>query len=149
MRVPDGAAGAVGAIHAELVYRDTAGGTVTSHAIDLGVQITDDRAAALASVDQDVMAQVLKLEAAESMRQAAQAYDQGDAPAAAQILDTASHHIAQKRDMYKVAPAKNGRRARRHRRHGEAKTKAYAPGSSNAAAVVKDVKAKARAMAKH
>jgi Ca-activated chloride channel family protein len=147
MRVPDGIVGSVGAIHADLVYVDTIGGAARSHAIDLGVEVTDDNAAAIASIDQDVMAQVWKLEAAESMRQAADAYASGNAGSAATILSTAQHHIEAKSAMYKIAPAKAA--AVIDDLDAMAKdTKSYAPASAQGADMVKATKAKARVMSK-
>ena len=148
LRVPDGMTGAIGAVNAELVYRDTKDGTSHTTPLALGVEITNDNAAAIASVDQDVMAQAMKVEAAESMREAAQAYDRGDQAGAAQILTTASHHIETKGAMYKIAPAKTAAPIA-DLDAMKKDTVDLKPGSYQAQDMVKATKAKARAMAKH
>jgi Ca-activated chloride channel homolog len=148
LHVPDGAVGSIGAVQAQLVYRDTNGGATHTESIELGVEVTDDNAAAAASVDQDVMAQAMKVEAAESMREAAQAYDRGDQAGAQRILTTASHHIAAKSAAYKMEPAKTAEAL--GDLDTETKQVVNIPAATPAAAdMVKATKAKARAMAKH
>jgi Ca-activated chloride channel family protein len=147
LRVPDATLGETRALHAELVYRDTAGGATHREPIDLGVQLTDDRDAAIASVDQGVMAEVFKLEAAESMRQAAQEYEHGNAGSAAAIIATTQHHIEAKQAAYKLKPAAAAE-ALGDLDEMDKDTKAYAPGTAQATDVVKATKWKARAMSK-
>jgi len=147
LRLPDGMTGNIGAVNAQLVYRDTKDGTPRTKNLTLGVEVTNDNAAAIASVDQDVMAQAMKVEAAESMREAAQAYDRGDQAGASQILTTASHHIAAKGAMYKIAPAKTAAPIA-DLTAMQKDTVDLKPGSSQAQDMVKATKAKARAMTK-
>jgi Ca-activated chloride channel homolog len=147
LRMPDATLGDARALHAELVYRDTVGGATHREPIDLGVQLTDDRDAAIKSVDQDVMAEVFKLEAAESMRQAAQQYQNGDAAAAAATIATTQHHIAAKSAAYNLKPAAAAP-ALGDLDEMDKDTRAYAPGTAQAADVVKMSKSKARVMSK-
>jgi Ca-activated chloride channel family protein len=147
MKVPDSIAGSIGALHAELVYRDAKGGEVRTRALDLGVTIGTDAKLALASVDQDVMAQVMKQQASDSMRQAAQAYERGDADAAVRILDSTQHELDKKATAYKIAPAKS---APAFKGIGDmsAKAKAYKPGSDEGKDMLKQSKQSARIMSK-
>jgi Ca-activated chloride channel family protein len=145
LRVPDGAIGTVGALRAELDY--TSNGTLHKQSIELGVTVTDDRDAAVASIDQDVMAEVMKLEASESMRQAAQEYQNGNAGSAAQTLQAAKNDIAAKRAAYHIAPAKT---AAFEDSLEDMKKETDAPAASPAGMnMIKASKAKARSMSKY
>jgi Ca-activated chloride channel homolog len=146
LRVPDGAIGTVGALRAELDY--TSNGTQHKESIELGVTITEDRDAAVASIDQDVMAEVMKLEASESMRQAAQEYQSGNAGSAAQTLQAAKNDIAAKRAAYHIAPAKTA--AFEDGLVDMKKQTQDAPAASPAGMdMIKSSKAKARALSKY
>jgi Ca-activated chloride channel family protein len=85
VKVPDRVAGNMGAIVATLRYRDARSGETSSKEIALGVEVTDDFHAVDASVDRDVMAQVLKAQAATTMRAAAAAYSKGDVAGAEKL----------------------------------------------------------------
>jgi Ca-activated chloride channel family protein len=100
--VPDRVAGRQGALVGELRYRDRASGETRTVALSLAVEVTDDRHAADDSVDRDVMAQVLKAQSAQSMRQAARAYQQGDATGAAAILRSAHEKVKTEGGRYRI-----------------------------------------------
>jgi len=147
LQVPTGHVGVAGALHAELSYRDARTGERKTHAIDLGTQVTEDPRVAAAGVDQDVMAQVLQLQAAESLRQAARAYDAGDRDQAVQILERSSQEISKKGAMYKIAPAKTAK-PMADLDDMTKSAKAYAPGTYEGKNMVKAGKQKARVMSK-
>jgi Ca-activated chloride channel family protein len=146
LRVPDGTLGTVGALRAELDY--TSNGVPHKQSIELGITVTDDRDAAVASIDQVVMAEVMKLEASESMRQAAQQYQAGNAGSAAQTLEAAKQDIAAKRAEYHIAPAKTA--AYETGLEDMKAQTAAAPAASPAGMdMIKTSKAKARSMSKY
>lgn len=105
LRVPDRVAGRQAAVNAELRYRDVATGESRTVKLALALEVTDDRHAAEASIDGDVMAHVLKAQSAQSVRQAARAYEQGDAAGAAAILRSSEEKLKGDGDRYRVAPA--------------------------------------------
>src|SRR5690606_9266439 len=107
LAVPDQERGAIGAVFGELVFKDATGGEVKRTGVSLGVDRTDDATVAAASADKDVMAQVIELDAAQSMRKAAQAYERGDRDAALQELAQSRRAIQEKSVRYKVIPAKS------------------------------------------
>ncbi|HKE17815.1 MAG TPA: VWA domain-containing protein [Kofleriaceae bacterium] len=102
LKVPDRVAGRQGALVGELRYRDRASGEAKTVALPLAVEVTDDRHAADDSVDRDVMAQVLKAQSAQSMRQAARAYQQGDATGAAALLRKAHEEVKTEGGRYGI-----------------------------------------------
>ena len=147
LRVPDRVNGPVGAIRGELRYTDARSGETRTAEVALGLQVSDDHAAARASVDTDVMAQVLKVQAAQSMRQAAQAYEQGDRERAVQILGSTRTKLESDAGRFGVsaaaaAPAMAGLAEM------EEDAKAYAPGSAGGKGLLKSSKDKARKMSK-
>lgn len=147
LKVPDGEAGAIGALHAELVFRNAKGGEVQRTAIQLGVDRTDDATIANASVDKDVMAQVIQLDAAKSMRDAAAAFEKGERERALQVLESSRRNIQSKSAHYKIAPAKSaGVLGELDSMSSDAQT--YAPGSDEGKAMLKAKKQRARTMSK-
>ncbi|HSD90946.1 MAG TPA: VWA domain-containing protein [Kofleriaceae bacterium] len=147
MKVPDGQKGRIGTVHAELVYRDAKGSAVRKANVDLGLEVGEDAAVASASIDQNVMAQALQIDAAASMRQAADAYEHGDQAGAAQIIDSSTRRIQDKGARYKIAPEKT---ADTMNSLGEMQKKAteYKPGSDEGKDMLKASKSKARVMSK-
>ena len=105
LRVPDRAAGRQGAVHAELRYRDVATGETRTTRLALALDVTDDQHAAQESIDREVMAQVLKAQSAQSVRQAARAYEQGDAAGAGSILRSSQERLKGEGARYNIAPA--------------------------------------------
>lgn len=105
MRLPDRVAGRQGAVTAELRYRDVATGESRTVKLALALDVTDDLHAAEASIDRDVMAHVLKAQSAQSVRQAARAYEQGDAAGAAEILRSSQARLKGDGGRYGLAPA--------------------------------------------
>ncbi len=147
LKIPDGDRGAIGAIHGELVFRDAKGGEVQRTAISLGVDRVDDAQVAIASANKDVMAQVIQLEAATSMRAAAASYEKGDRDEAVRQLERTRGAIQSKSAMYKIAPAASA--ATLGELDGMADSaKAYDPGSSEGKHMLKSSKARARTMSK-
>lgn len=148
MKVPDGQKGHVATLRAELVYKDAKGSELKKSELALGVDISDDAAVASASVDQNVMAQALQVQAATSMRQAAQAYERGDQEAARQIVESTAAQVEQKRALYKIAPAKT---AETMQSLDDMSKKAvmYKPDSYEGKDMLKASKSKARVMSKH
>jgi Ca-activated chloride channel homolog len=146
LKVPAGKAGHVGALHAALLYRDAKGTQVRTAQFDLGVEVSDDATAVNASVDSGVMAQALQLQAAKSMREAAQAYEKGDQAAAVRIIDQSTRDIEQKSAHYKIQAKTAGTRASL----GEMQKKAaeYKPDSYEGKDMLKSSKSKARIMSK-
>jgi Ca-activated chloride channel homolog len=147
MKVPDGQKGHVATVRAELVYKDAKGTEVKKSELALGVDVSEDAQVAMASVDQNVMAQALQVQAATSMRQAAQAYERGDQDGARQIVETSAAAVEQKRAMYKIAPQKT---AETMQSLDEMSKKAtmYKPGSYEGKDMLKASKSKARVMTK-
>lgn len=148
MKVPDGQKGHVATLRAELVYKDAKGTDIKKSEIALGVDISADAAVAAASVDQNVMAQVLQVQAASSMRQAAQAYERGDQEGARMIVESTAAQVERKRALYKIAPAKT---AETMKSLDDMSKKAvmYKPGSYEGKEMLKSSKSKARVMSKH
>ena len=105
LRVPDRQNGKLGAITGELVFRDARSGEQKKTSIALGVEVTDDHAAVNDSIDRDVMAQVLKAQAAQSMRQAAAAYEKGDKEGALSILRTTESKLEEQRGRFGISAA--------------------------------------------
>jgi Ca-activated chloride channel family protein len=105
LRVPDRVAGRQGAVHAELRYRDVATGESRTTRLSLALDVTDDQHAAEGSIDREVMAQVLKAQSARSVREAARAYQQGDAAGAGAILRSSQQRLKGDGDRYRIAPA--------------------------------------------
>jgi Ca-activated chloride channel homolog len=147
MKVPDGQKGHVATLRAELVYKDAKGTELKKSELALGVNVSEDAQVAMASVDENVMAQALQVQAATSMRQAAQAYERGDQEGARQIVETSAAQVEQKRAMYKIAPQKT---AETMQSLDEMSKKAtmYKPGSYEGKDMLKASKSKARVMTK-
>jgi Ca-activated chloride channel homolog len=146
LKVPSNQNGQVTTLHAELVYRDAKGTEVHTAKLDLGVAVSEDTAAVTASVDSNVMAQALQLQAAKSMREAAQAYESGDQAAAVRIIDQSTRDIEEKSAHYKIQAKTAGTRASL----GEMQKKAieYKPDSYEGKDMLKSSKSKARVMSK-
>jgi Ca-activated chloride channel family protein len=147
LAVDDKTLGTIGTLRGELVLRDSKGGEVKRTTVSLGVERTDDAKVAEASADADVMAQVIQLDAARSMRAAAQAYERGDREQALQELARTRGEIQQKAARYKVAPAKADSVFGDMDKMAS-DTAAYAPGSYEAKGMLKASKSKARIMSK-
>lgn len=105
LKVPDRQNGRLGAIAGELSFRDARSGETVKRAIALGVEVTDDHAAADGSIDKDVMAQVLKAQASQSMRQAAAAYEKGDKEGALSILRATETQLEESRGRFGISAA--------------------------------------------
>jgi Ca-activated chloride channel homolog len=105
LKVPDRQNGKLGAVQGELSFRDAGSGESKRVAIALGVEVTDDHAAVNDSIDKDVMAQVLKAQAAQSMRQAAAAYEKGDKEGAITILRSSTAKLEETRGRYGISAA--------------------------------------------
>jgi Ca-activated chloride channel family protein len=147
VRVPDRKNGKMGTISGVLAYRDAKTGKTGQAQVALGIEVTDDHMAADASVNKDVIAQVLKADAAKSMRAAAKAYEENDREGALQILRQSSASIGDKRDRYNIsagaaAPAMSGLADM------AAEAQAYDPGSMGGKDLLKKNKAEARKMTK-
>jgi hypothetical protein len=147
LKVADGDLGKIATIHGELVFRDPKGGELQRTAVMLGVDRTDNAQLAMDSVDKNVMAQVLELDAARSMRQAAQAYEQGDQAAAVRQLQESRRKIQDKAAHYKLDSAASAQ-ALDDIQGMETSTSTYAPTSSEAKGVLKASKQRARVMSK-
>jgi Ca-activated chloride channel family protein len=147
VHVPDGDSGKIGALYGELVFRDATGGELQRTAVSLGVDRTEDGTVAAASVDKDVMAQVIQLDAAKSMREAAQAYEKGDRAGALQVIETSRRNIQSKSAAYKIAPAKSAVVLDELQGMGAAAS-AYDARSDEGKAMLKSTKQKARVMSK-
>ncbi|HUS30095.1 MAG TPA: VWA domain-containing protein [Kofleriaceae bacterium] len=146
LKVPANQNGQVATLHAELVYRDAKGTEVHKAKLDLGLEVSEDANAVTASIDSNVMAQALQLQAAKSMREAAQAYEQGDQAAAVRIIDQSTRDISEKSAHYKIEAKTAGTRASL----GEMQKKAaeYKPDSYEGKDMLKASKSKARVMSK-
>jgi Ca-activated chloride channel homolog len=147
VHVPDADAGKIGALYGELVFRDAKGGELQRTAVSLGVDRTEDGTVAAASVDKDVMAQVIQLDAAKSMREAAQAYEKGDRDRALQVIEASRRNIQSKSAAYKIAPAKSAEVMNELDGMGQAAS-AYDSKSDEGKAMLKSSKSKARTMSK-
>lgn len=147
LSVPDRKNGKIGTVSAVLAYKDAKTGESVSKSVALAIEVTDDHAAASDSVNQDVMAQVLKADAAKSMRAAADAYERGDREGALQILNTSSVRLEEKRGRYNIsaqaaAPAMGGLADM------AAEAEEFEPGSVGGKDLLKKNKAAARTMSK-
>ena len=93
------------------------------------------------------MAQALQVQAATSMRQAAQAYERGDQEGARRSSNRRRAQVEQKRAKYKIAPAKT---AETMQSLDEMSKKAvmYKPDSYEGKDMLKSSKSKARVMSK-
>jgi Ca-activated chloride channel family protein len=147
LRVPDAQVGKLGALTAELRFRDPKTGAARTARVALGLEVTGDEQAAAASVDQGVIAQVMSAQASHAMRQAAAAYDRGDVAGAAQVIDASSTRLEAARVRYKVAPSAAAP-AMDSLREMKAATANAQPGSDAGKHVMKASKAKARGLAK-
>ncbi len=147
LKVPDAELGKIGTIQGELVFRDAKGGELQRTAVSLGVDRTDNAQLAMESVDKEVMGQVIQLDAARSMRQAAQAYERGDQAAAVRELQESRRAIQDKAGLYKLAPEASAA-ALEDIQGMEASTSTYAPTSGEAKGVLKASKQRARIMSK-
>jgi Ca-activated chloride channel homolog len=147
LSVPDRLNGPLGAIRAELSFRDATSGELRTAQVALGLEVSDDHVAASASIDKEVMAQVLKVQAAQSMRQAAQAYEQGDREGALQILGSTRSKLESDRGRYGISAAEAAP-AMAGLTEMEEDAKAYAPGSAGGNSLLKGSKDKARKMSK-
>jgi Ca-activated chloride channel family protein len=105
LKVPDGASGKVAALEASLGFADPTSGKTTRKAIALALEVSGDPALVDASADRAVMAQVLKIQAARTMRQAAIAYDKGDTQGALQMIAEEKRKVEATRGRYGIAPA--------------------------------------------
>jgi hypothetical protein len=147
LKVPDKDLGKIGTIWGELVFRDASGGELKRTSVSLGVNRTDDTKLAIDSVDQDVMAQVIQLDTARTMREAAKSYESGDQAGAIRHIEEGRRNIQSKAAMYKIAPAKSASSfGELDSLQGQAS--AYAPGSSEGKGMLKASKQKARTMSK-
>jgi Ca-activated chloride channel family protein len=147
VHVPDADKGKIGALYGELVFKDASGGELKRTAVSLGVDRSDDGAVAAASVDKDVMGQVIQLDAAKTIREAAQAYESGDSARAMQVIEASKRSIASKSAMYKIAPKKSAEVLDELDGMGAA-ARTYAPASAEGKAMLKATKSKARVMSK-
>ncbi len=147
LHVPDAEKGKIGAVYGELVFKDASGGEVKRTAVSLGVDRTDDGVVAAASVDKDVMAQVIQLDAAKTIREAAQAYEKGDSARAMQVIEASRKDIASKSARYKIAPKKSAE-VLDELEGMSAAASTYAPSSAEGKAMLKSTKSKARVMSK-
>ncbi|MCX5745478.1 MAG: VWA domain-containing protein [Proteobacteria bacterium] len=139
--------GKLGALTGELRFHDPKTNEAKSVAIALAVTVTDDQEAASASVDKDVMAQVMSVEAAQTMRQAAAAYDRGDVGEATRLIDGTTAKLDADTTRYKMAPVAAAPALDSLREMKTAAT-SYAPTSEMGKNVLKASKAKARSMSK-
>jgi hypothetical protein len=147
LKVPDRQNGRLGALQGELSFRDARSGESKKVSIALAVEVTDDHAAVNDSIDKDVMAQVLKVQAAQSMRDAAAAYEKGDKEGAISILRASESSIEQTRGRFGIsaqaaAPALGGLRVM-----ADEAAKAD-PGSGDGKDLLKKNKATARDLSK-
>jgi len=147
LKVPDRQNGKLGAIQGELSFRDAKSGESKKTSIALGVEVTDDHAAVNDSIDKDVMAQVLKAQASQSMRQAAAAYEKGDKEGALSILRATSTSLEEQRGRFGIsaqaaAPAIGGVAEM------AADAAKFDPGSGDGKDLLKRKKADAREMTK-
>jgi Ca-activated chloride channel family protein len=147
LKVPDRAVGRQAAVAAELRYRDARSGETKTATMALALEVTDDYLAAEKSVDADVMAHVLKAQAADSVRQAARSYEQGDVAGAAALLRSTRAHVEQEGGRYGVAkgalaPALDGMASFADQ------AEANAPSSSAGKALLKERKLNARELSK-
>ena len=147
LRVPDRTNGRIGAVNALLTYKDAKSGETVTAKVALALEVTDDHAAVQSSVDKDVMAQVLKAQAATSMRAAAAAYEQGDKEGALQILQATETKMEADRGRYGVsagamAPAMSSLKGMADG------AKAYDPGEAGGKDLLKKNKSVARDLAK-
>lgn len=147
LKVPDGELGSIGALTGELVFRDAKGGELQRASISLAVNRTDDAKLALESVDQNVMAQVIQLDAARTMRQAAQAYERGDQAGAIRELEEGRREIEAKAGRYKMDAAKAAPAMQVIDEMAQ-DTRTHAPGSYESKGMLKASKQRARVMSK-
>jgi Ca-activated chloride channel family protein len=105
LRAPDRAIGRRGAVTAELTYRDVLTGRPERARLSLALDVTGDADAAQRSIDASVMAQVLEVQAADALRRAARAYQEGDAAGAAALLRESRDQLAEQGGRAGVAPA--------------------------------------------
>jgi Ca-activated chloride channel family protein len=147
LRVPDRSNGRIGALSGELSYKDAKSGATVKTRVALALEVTDDHVAVESSIDKDVMAMVLKQQAATSLRAAADAYEKGDKEGAMHILQASETKMEEDRASYgvsasAVAPAMSSLRGM------AADAKAYDPGDEGGKDLLKKNKAAARDLSK-
>ena len=105
VRVPDRQNGKKDVLAAELRFRDVGASDDRRAAVTLGVEFTDDMHAIDASANKDVIANVLQVESAASMREAAEAYNRGDSAGASAIIAKRRAEAQKTAGRYNLAPA--------------------------------------------
>ena len=105
LSVPDRQGGGEQAVRAQLRWRDTRSGQPHSADVALSLEVTDDFHAVDSSVDKNVMAEVLKAQAAQTVRAAAVAYDKGDYAGATRMVQAQTAHMHATMGHYNIAPA--------------------------------------------
>jgi Ca-activated chloride channel homolog len=105
VRVPDRQNGKKDVLAADLKFREVGGGEEKHAAMTLGVEFTDDMHAVDASANKDVIANVLQVESARSMREAADLYNKGDSAGASSVIARQRAKAASTAGRYNVPQA--------------------------------------------
>lgn len=147
LRVPANVKGARNVLRADLRYQDAALGGQHTASVAVGVDISSDAVAVDASANKDVIAEVMKVQSAQVLREAADAYKRGDV-AQATSLNRSWRDKAMKQaaaydiDSEAMAPMLGDLDDQ------AAGIQSYAPGSHEGKAMVKGSRARAWEMSK-
>ena len=147
LRAPAGVLGTMNAVRVTMNYSDAKTGAQRSAAIVVGAEISSDAAAVERSASTEVVKAAMEVESARAIREAAQAYQQGDVARAGMINRKWRDEAAKKASHYNV-PAAEAAVMLDGLDKQDADMKAYSPGSSMGKDLVKGSKLKARVMSK-
>jgi Ca-activated chloride channel family protein len=102
LRVPTAGIGPERLVRAELSFGDATSGGRQRAFVDVGVEITNDSAAAEASADPDVLGRALEAEAGRELRLASEEYSAGHRQSAAHRLDAWKRKAAAEGARYRI-----------------------------------------------
>jgi Ca-activated chloride channel family protein len=147
LKVPAGTSGAKGLARTTLAFEDKIAGGKKTASVNLGVEVSGDADAVRQSIDSEVMGKVEEVEAARTMRAAAEAYDRGDQAGARKMLGEQRERTKKRAQEYNLPAASTGA-VMAPLEEMDKDFEAYAPGSMEGKAATKGAKAGARDLSK-
>jgi Ca-activated chloride channel family protein len=147
LKVPAEKDGPARLVQASLGFDDAGTGAKRHARVALGALITADAASVREAADREVMAKVEQVEAARTMRAAAEAYDRGDQDGARRVLLEQRERTKKRAEEYNL-PAAPIAQTLESLEDMDNDVQSYAPGSGEGKAALKASKAGARDMSK-
>jgi len=147
VKVPADKVGHTNVVSVALAFDDVATHSRVTRQVAVGVDVSADAVAVNDAVNKTVAAATLEVESADALRQAAEAYDRGDAEGAQALNRAARHKAARTAGVLGLAPAATAGMFDDLDEQNE-EMEANEPGSEAAKASVKMSKARARSMTK-